>query len=101
MTTLAVPYYGNLYHSTTGLERIFFIVNYDTVMECLQDIQLQVWDQNKNPELHKWLEENGVYGVVCRDPESMPLIEKVANEGITVLEQGSKRAQTIMKNLCM
>jgi hypothetical protein len=49
--------------------------------------------------LDVWLKENGVFSVVCRDSESLPLLDKVVKRGITVLGQGSRCAQTVMKKL--
>lgn len=100
MTTLAIPYYGNLYHNIRGYERVYFIVDYDTETERPQDVRLGVWDERRTPELHAWLKENGVLGVVCRDSESLPLLKKVVKKGITVLGQGSRCAQTL-KNLLL
>jgi hypothetical protein len=99
MTTLAVPYYGNLYHTSKGYEHVYFIVSYDTTTESPQEISLQVWDEKQTPELVAWLKENGVFGIVCSDSESLPLIEKFANKGITVLGLESRCTQGIMKNL--
>lgn len=101
MTTLAVPYYGNFYHSSTGFERVYFIVNYDTATDRPGEVRLGVWDEEQTPDLGTWLKENGVYGVVCRDADSLPFMDKVVRRGITVLGQGSRCAQTVMKNLCM
>lgn len=99
MTTLAVPYYGHLYHTSTGYERVYFIVSYDTATERPQEVRLGVWDQKNTPELNVWLKENGVLGVVCKDPASLPMLEKVVRGGISVLGQGSRCAQTLMKKL--
>jgi len=99
MTTLAVPYYGNLYHGSTGYEHVYFIVSYDTDTDCTQDVRLRVWDNKQTPELIAWLKENGVFGVVCKDSESLPLIEKFTTRGITVLGIESRCTQGIMKNL--
>jgi len=101
MTTLALPYYGHLYNKGTGYERVYFIVNYDKATERTQDVRLGVWDEKRTPEFYAWLEENGVHGVVCRDAESLPLLEQVAKRGITVLGQGSRCAQTCMENLLL
>lgn len=99
MTTLAVPYYGHLYHNSTGYERVYFIVSYDTATERPQEVRLGVWDQKNTPELDVWLRENGVLGVVCKDSATLPILEKVVRGGISVLSQGSRCAQTIMKKL--
>ena len=99
MTTLAVPYYGHLYHNNAGYGRVYFIVNYDSSAERPQDVRLGVWDEKRTPELDVWLKENGVLSVVCRDSATLPLLEKVVKRGITVLGQGSRCAQTIMKKL--
>ena len=99
MTTLAVPYYGNLYHNCTGYERVYFIVNYDTETERTQDVRLRVWDDKQTPDLYSWLKENEVFGVVCNDSESLPLLEKVVKQGFKVLDMGSSYAQNVMKNL--
>jgi len=99
MTTLAVPYYGNLYHGSAGYEHVYFIVSYDTTEDSPQDIRLSVWDEKITPELHVWLKENGVYGIVCSDSESLPLLEKFNHKGITVLGLESRCTQSIMKNL--
>ena len=50
MTTLALPYYGNLYHGSTGYEHVYFIVSYDTAGESPKDIRLSVWDEKLTPE---------------------------------------------------
>ncbi len=99
MTTLAVPYYGNLYHGSTGFEHVYFIVSYDNDTGSPQHVRLTVWDEKQTPELAAWLKENGVFGVVCSDSESLPLIEKFARKGITVLGLESRCTQDIMKNL--
>ena len=99
MTTLAVPYYGNLYHTSSGYEHVYFIISYDTATDTPQDISLQLWDEKQTPELIAWLKENDVFGVVCNDSESLPLIEKFVNKGITVLGLESRCTQDIMKKL--
>lgn len=99
MTTLAVPYYGHLYHTSTGYERVYFIVRYDTAAERPHDVRLGVWDEKRTPDLACWLKENGVFSVVCRDSETLPSLNKVVKKGISVLGQGSRCAQTVMKKL--
>lgn len=99
MTTLAVPYYGKLYHDTTGYERVFFIVDYDPDLERAADIRLRVWDPNQTPDLYDWLKENGVLSIVCRDPGSLPILERVASRGIPVMEQSCRCAKSVMSNL--
>lgn len=99
MTTLAVPYYGNLYHSSTGYEHVFFIISYDNEAECSREISMKVWDDKQTPDLTAWLKENEVFGVVCSDSETLPLIEKFIDKGITVLGPESRCTQGIMKNL--
>ena len=99
MTTLAVPYYGNLYHDSSGYEHVYFLVSYNTENDCSQDVSMRVWDEKQTPELVAWLKENNVFGVVCRDSENLPLIEKFNDKGITVLGPKSRCTQGIMKNL--
>ena len=99
MTTLAIPYYGNLYHGSSGYEHVYFIINYDTASDVPQDISLQVWDEKQTPELVAWLKEQGVFGVVCSDSQALPLLEKFIHKGITVLGLESRCTQDIMKNL--
>lgn len=101
MTRLAVPYYGHMYHNSTGYERVYFIVNYDTSKERPHEVRLGVWDEKLYPELGAWLKENGVLGIVCRDSASLPMLEKVVRIGISVLGHGSKCAQTVMKKLLL
>jgi len=101
MTTLALPYYGHLYHRGTGYERVYFIVDYDSVTERTHSVRLGIWDQRRTPGLDAWLEENGVQSVVCRDMENLPLLEQVAKRGITVMGQGSRCAQTCMNKLLL
>lgn len=102
MTTgkIAIPYYGNLTHPTSGFERIFFIVEHDSQRSVQQPaVSLGIWDAKQAPFLTSWLHEIGVKQVVCsKKPDEKTLLTMIS-AGIKVFSEGSETAKKLLKQL--
>ena len=93
MTTLAVPYYGNLYHGSTGYEHVYFIVSYDTTTDCPNDVRLSVWDEKQNPELTRITSYNVCYTKLLRLALAvMALVYWTHRENIGRLARGEEKS---------
>lgn len=104
MTTgkIAIPYYGTLSHPISGFERVFFILEQDDQHPGKHhQVSMGIWDANKTPLLPAWLHQNGVKQVVCSAPPDRSLIETMLKAGIRVFGQGSEKARSILKSLCL
>lgn len=102
MTTgkIAIPYYGNLTHPTSGFERIFFIVEHDTQRPMQQQaVSLGIWDAKQTPFLTTWLHEIGVQQVVCNNKPDETTLVTMINAGIRVFSEGSEAAKKLLKHL--
>jgi len=102
MTTgkIAIPYYGNLTHPTSGFERIFFIIDHDTQRPTQQQaVSLGIWDAKQTPFLTSWLHDIGVEQVVCsKKPDEKTLVTMIS-AGIKVFSEGSEAAKKLLKQL--
>lgn len=102
MTTgkIAIPYYGNLTHPTSGFERIFFIVDHDVQKPSNNSaVSIGIWDAKQTPLLPAWLHDLGVQQVVCRTRPEEALLETMIQAGIRVFSEGSEAARKLLKQL--
>lgn len=69
-TIVAVPYYGALSLPPSGLTRIYFMAEVDMERKVIANVNLQVWDPKKEPNLFSWLGQMGANGLICSDAPS-------------------------------
>lgn len=98
-TKTAVPYYGRIYRSRLGYERVFFIVGNDDSVEKNREVRIGVWDVKMEPSLHVWLKNNGVGRLVCKEDLGRQMQQKMKHMGITVLNENCPDARLLMKSL--
>lgn len=102
MTTgkIAIPYYGNLTHPTSGFERVFFIVDQDTKKPANgQQVSIGIWDAKESPMLPTWLHNLGVQQIVCRTRPEEALINTMIKAGIRIFSESSEAARKLLKQL--
>ncbi|GAB4171489.1 MAG: hypothetical protein Tsb0017_25250 [Geothermobacteraceae bacterium] len=92
MTTLAFPYYGNIYLNNSGFEHVYFIANYDSNERKAKNIRIDIWDEKQSPDFCTWLKENNVNAIVCFDKQETPLIRRTRDFGIKVVGKESEYA---------
>jgi|GEM_PF-710001 len=85
-TSIAIPYYGSLCLPPSGLERIYFVADIDSRSKSVDSMKLKVWNPRKEPDISRWLKEQGVAGVICND-STTPSHVALDSEGIWVIFQ--------------
>jgi len=69
---IAVPYYGTLHQTRTGLAQIYFIAYVKLPDGCLNELRMAVWNPKNEPAFSKWLAQHGVNGILCSDDKHLP-----------------------------
>lgn len=97
---IAIPYYGNLTHPTSGFERIFFIVDQGGQKNMnSQQVSIGIWDAKESQLLPTWLHELGVQQIVCRTRPEGALVDTMVKSGIRVFSEGTEAARNLLKQL--
>ncbi|PKN12988.1 MAG: hypothetical protein CVU69_04620 [Deltaproteobacteria bacterium HGW-Deltaproteobacteria-4] len=96
---VAVPYYGSLYRSKVGYERIYFIVEDGTVKDKDLDVRLCVWDNKTESTLPEWLKSNRIKNLVCREDPDVSLKNAILDLGIEIRSGADNNALRLMKSL--
>lgn len=96
---IAVPYYGRLYRSKSGCERIYFIVEPTGGEGATPDVKLHVWDDRREMSLPEWFRNIGVESLVCRDAMETGLEKKLWSAGIEILNGNDAHAGRLLKSL--
>jgi hypothetical protein len=96
---VAVPYYGSLYRSKVGYERIYFIVEDGTARDNDLDVSLSIWDNKTESTLPQWLKKNRIKNLVCREEPDNSLKNSILDLDINITSGTDSNASRLMKNL--
>ena len=96
---VAVPYYGMIYRSKFGFEKIYFLVDAFGSGVKEQEIRIGVWDHKTDHTLPEWLKNNGVRSLICREDPERHLKEKMSCLGIDVFDETDEDASRLMETL--
>lgn len=76
-TRVAIPYYGTLVRTMTGLERLYFLVDVGE-SGIPSSVALKVWNPRGGTSLPRWLKDQGIEGIICADEQ--PRYESLLQE---------------------
>jgi len=97
----AIPYYGSLTYEGKGVERIFFLLEYDNRSGNTSNVNMGVWDASKQPLLAAWLISLNVKQLVCTHMPEQEIKESMLRSGICVVSAADESASHILSTLCL
>lgn len=96
---VAVPYYGKLYRIKGGYERIFFLVDGDSLKGSNPEVSLKVWNDKVSQTLPEWLRNNGVCSLICSEKLGQHFKKALALLGIDLLKEDNGDVSRLMHSL--